>query len=283
MKVIKITKSGKIFLDNYSAEISDKTSKPKKLNSIKEYLSCEVEFEEGLTFGTFFKLILEEKDFFNTVFSQELNGKSLDALEKEMNESSPAIKDDYSLDFLEVSKFFELISFNKGYSIDLFAIFTGAGKTEEGIAALIPVSFYSLNEIKDVEIVINNVTEIYNNSNDEMFEEIDDEEVEEVDSCEIAMNYGVIDESLPSIEANNRITLYEVIQSIFYEISYFKNKKDRIKARKSQNEQETNKNKMLILEKQLSFYVKNDEFEKAAMIKRDIDKLKLKSNSNEKF
>ena len=31
MKVIKITKSGKVFLDNYSAEISDKATKPKKI------------------------------------------------------------------------------------------------------------------------------------------------------------------------------------------------------------------------------------------------------------
>lgn len=274
MKILKIKKNGKIFLK----EQDDDTARVKSIKSLKEYLACEVEFENGLTFGTFFKLILKEKEFFDIIFAQELNGKKLKDFEDKFDEEPEVYKEEYTLDYLEISKIFELFSFEKGSTIDLFAVFIGIGKTDDGFDVFIPLSFCSISELKDKEIVLNKLVEVYKDSPASEEGEDNDESDEEEMNDEYEQQED--DDMLPFFEAATRITLYEAIQSILYELSYYKNDKERIKTRKNQNNQHMDKNKIEILELQLKKHIESEEYEKAALVKRELDKLKTVNGLN---
>jgi len=154
MKIIKIKKNGKIFLEESAGEVV----RVEKLKTLKEYLGCEVEFEQGLTFGTLFNLILKEKDIFDIIFCQELNGKKLEEFEKKLNEPLKNYEEDFKLEYLEVSKIFELFIYGKGSTIDLFSVFVGMGKTNDGFQVFIPLSFFSVSELKDLEIKVDVLT-----------------------------------------------------------------------------------------------------------------------------
>lgn len=266
MKVIKIKKSGKIFL-----EVPDGDGvKVEKVKGLKEYLACEVEFEKGLTFGTLFNLILKEKNVFDVVFCQELNGKKLKDFEIQIDKVIEKSGDDFTLEYLEISKIFELFTFERGSTIDLFSVFIGMGKTHDGFDVFIPLSFYSVDELKDFEILPNKLVEVYKDSQDGEEQE-DDEEMENEDDENN-------ERSFQFFEAATRITLYEAIQCILYEIAFYENDEERAKVRKNQNNEQMNKNKIAILELQLKKYTQDEDYEKAAIVKRELDKLKSISN-----
>jgi hypothetical protein len=271
MKVIKIKKNGKIFLEEQVGE----GVKVEKVKSLKEYLACEVEFERGLTFGTLFKMILKEKEIFDIVFCQELNGRKLKEFEKKLNEEIETYEEDFKLEYLEISKIFELFTFQRGSTIDLFSVFIGMGKTQDGFDVFIPLSFCSLSELRDLEILPNKLVEVYKDIQPEEYDdddELDDEENEDSERDEVDLVHF--------FEAATRITLYEAIQCIIYEIAYYENDEERIKVRKNQNNEQMNKNKIAILEIQLAKHIDNEEYEKATTIKRELDKLKTITNVN---
>lgn len=263
MKVITIKKGGKIHISEFDA--NGKITTNSTDTSLKEYLASEVEFGKGLTFGALFKLILKDKEFFDIVFSQELNGRKLQEFENELNKKQIVCDDILKLDFLEITKIFELYTFEKYSTIDLFPVFLGVGKSNELEDVFIPISFYSVNELKNLEIIGNKVVDVYK---DEYDEEYEDEESEE-------RKIGVTNESSPYFESSTRITLYEAIQGILFEISFHKNDEERLKIRKSQNSEYANKSRVSILERQLESHIEKEEYEKAAMVKRELDKLKI--------
>ena len=270
MKVIKIKKSGKIFLEEYD---DDKTTS-KKVSSLKEYLPCDVEFDPEMTFGTLFNLILREKEFFDIVFKQELNGKNLEYFENAMKKKPEAYDKDFKLEYLEVSKIFEFFMFEKGSSIDLFSVFIGMGKTDDGTDVYVPLSYCSVSELKNLEIFPNKLVEVYRDMPN--CEDCDDyEDCEEGHACE---NEG--EDGVGFIESVTRITLYEALQSIIYEISYYKSDEERTKARKEQSDEQNKKNRMGFLENQLQTHINKEDYEKAAVVKREIDKLKSAQNLN---
>lgn len=261
MKIVKIKKDGKMLLEEHENGLI----KVKKIKSLKDYLACEIEFEKGLTFGTFFSLILKEKDFFDAVFALELNGKKLKEFEIELKSKAKNYQEDFKLDFLEISKIFELFTFEKGSTIDLFSVFIGLGKTTDGFDVFIPLSFCSVNELKDLELELNKIVEVYKDLQpDDSIENDDDED-------DFSLQEG---ELTPFFESATRISLYEAIQCILYEISYYKTSEERDKMRKNQNNEQVNRNKILILESQLAKYIEDEEFEKAAVVKREIDRIK---------
>ncbi|MFA5369055.1 MAG: UvrB/UvrC motif-containing protein [Candidatus Paceibacterota bacterium] len=274
MKIIKIKKDGKILLEEHENELV----KVKKVKSLKGYLACEIEFEKGLTFGTFFGLLLKEKDFFDDVFTQELKGKKLKEFEDELKGDVETYQEDFKLDCLEISKIFEFFTFEKGSTIDLFSVFIGIGKTTDEFDVFIPLSFCSVNELKDLKLLLNKIVEVYkdlpiNEPGDEDGD--DDDEIEDGAPLEEG-------EMVPFFEAATRISLYEAIQCILYEISYYETREERINARKNQNNEQINKNKIFFLEAQLTKHIENEEFEKAAVVKREIDRIKatLELNKN---
>lgn len=263
MRVIKIKKNGKLFIE----ESVENEIVVTKTNNLKTHLACEVEFEKGLTFGTFLKLIFKEKNIFDIVFNEELNGKNIKYFEDKIEETQEKIEEDFKLEFLEISKIFELFTFDKGSTIDLFSVFIGIGKTNDNFDVYIPISLFSVSELKDLEIIPNKLVEIYREVDlSSLNDEYDEDDIEEEDDVE--------DENISFFEAATRITLYEAIQSILYEISFHKTEEERITVRKNQNNEQMNKNKITILELQLSKHIENEDFEKAAGIKRELDKLK---------
>ena len=275
MKIIKIKKSGKLLVE----EVIGETITTEKVKTMGQYLGCDVEFEEGLTFGTFFKLILKEKGLFDTVFCQELNGKKLKDFEQQLNDEPEKFEDDFKLSFLEVSKIFELFTFEKGVStIDLFPVFIGLGKTTDNFDVFIPLSFFSVAELKDLEIVQNKLVEVYKDASFSGDKE-DDEDEEEEESTEDEQNEEIVnDEGMVAyFEAVSRVTIYETIQCIIYEMAYYKNNEDRMQVRKSQSNEHNSKNKIMILNNQLKQYIENEEYEKAAVTKREIDRLIISS------
>jgi len=251
MKIIKIKKSGKIFLE----ETVDKDVKISAVKGLKNYLSCEVEIDEDVTFGTFFKLIVGDKDVFDVVFCQELNGRKLGEFGKMLDEDL-VDEGDFKLDFLEISKIFELLTFDKVSTIDLFPVFVGMGKTSDGFDLFIPISICSVNELKNIKISQNNLVEVYRDNYHEGCESMDDENL------------------ISFFDAATRITLYEAIRCILFEIAYYKTEEERLKIRKNQNNEQMNKNKIEILNIQLKKYIEDDDFEKAAVAKRELDRLK---------
>jgi hypothetical protein len=270
MKIVKIKKDGKIFIEEHENDLV----KTKKIKSLKGYLACEIEFEKGLTFGTLFGLILKEKDFFDDVFTQELNGKKLEEFENELKDDFENSQEDFKLSFLEISKIFEFFSFEKGSTIDLFSVFIGVGKTNDGFDVFIPLSLYSVNELKDLELVLNKIVEVYKDLQpDDLSENDNIEDVEDIDEIYPLQE----NELIPFFESAARISLYEVIQCILYEISYYKNTEERDKIKKSQSSKQVNKSKIIILESQLVKYIEGEEFEKAAVVKRELDRLKSAS------
>lgn len=268
MKIVKIKKDGKILLEEHENGLI----KVKKIKCLKEYLACEIEFEKGLTFGAFFSLILKEKDFFDVVFAQELNGKKLKEFESELKSNVKNHQEDFKLEFLEISKIFELLTFEKGSTIDLFSVFIGLGKTTDGFDVFIPLSFCSVNELKDLELELNKIVEVYKDLQPDDLNEDDNDDDD--DDEEYPLQEG---EMTPFFESATRISLYEVVQCILYEISYYKTPEEREKMRKNQNNEQVNKNKVLILESQLAKHIEDEEFEKAAVVKREIERLKAAS------
>ena len=161
MRVLKIKKNGKLLVVEKDGEKVNSY----KVATLKENLACDVEFEKGLTFGTFLKLIFKEKEIFDIIFAEELNGKKLEYFEKKINEKPLTFEEDYRIEFVEVSKVFELFNFEKTNAIDLFAVFVGSGKTNDGFDVFIPISFYSIAELKDLEISMNKIVEVYGDVN----------------------------------------------------------------------------------------------------------------------
>jgi hypothetical protein len=265
MKFIKIKKSGKIFLGDSENE----PLKLQRVDNLKEYLSCNLEVEEGMLFGTFFDLILKEKEFFNIVFHQELNGKTLEYFENKMKEKPKSIKEDYYINFLEISKIFEFFTFDKGNTIDLFSMFLGIGKTDDDFDVFIPLSLYSVNELKKMELFVNRVVEVYRDISEDM--DFDDDDGE--DDEEYVNDEGV----KPFFEALTKITLYEAIQSILFEISYYKTEEEQLKVRQNQNKEHVVENKISILEQQLKEHIANEEYERASFVKQKLYKLKSKN------
>lgn len=262
MKTIKIKNDGSTFLE----EQIDDTITSIKIESIKEYLACEVEFEEGLTLGMFLKLLFKDKEIYDIIFSQELNGKSIKYFEELINKKDvEKVQTDFKIDSLEITKIFEFLFFDKNSTIDLFTIFLALGKTEDDFDIFIPISLCSINELKDINLYINKSVDIYRELETE--EEEDGNEDEEVDD-ETESNLQ------PLMETTSRISLYEAIQSILYEISFYQTEEDRISARENQNGEHMIKEKIAIKENQLKKYISEENFEKAAVIKREIDKIK---------
>ncbi len=252
MKFIIIKKSGKIIkqsIDN-GKEVNE------EVKSLADYLGAELEFEKGVTLKTIFKLLSREKAFFNKLYKQELGEKKLEdfdkQLQKKQTDSKNKNEDGDIMKSLEITKMFELFNFEKGSTIDLFAIFIGIGLSEnEPGEVFMPVSLIPINNLKNYEVVINKAVEIFKSSPM-------DENGENVESLLIAAS---------------SMSVYEAFQAIIYEIAYFGTAEEKIKERKKIEEDYKLEDRIFELESNLSMYVENEEYEKAAKIKKELEML----------
>ena len=87
MKTIIFKKDGTLYLQDKI------TKEEKKIESIKYYLDCPVKIEEGVTFGTFFKHIIVDKDFLNIVYKETMGESNIDYFLEEWNlPAKPVVK-----------------------------------------------------------------------------------------------------------------------------------------------------------------------------------------------
>lgn len=252
MEFITIKKNGKIIKQT----IMKGEKKEEKIDSLKDYLGVELEFEKGLKFKTLFKLILKEKEFFNILYKQELGNMKLDDFEKQLSKretcKSNKNEDGDIMESLEITKMFELLNFEKGSTIDLFSVFVGVGISNESPEEIyMPVSLIPINNLKNYEIYINKAVEIFKSPS---IDSIEDEE--------------------PLLITNSSITLYEAFQAIIYEIAYFGTAENKIKEKEKIEKEYKIENKIFELETSLQVFVNNEEYEKAAKIKKELDRLK---------
>jgi len=251
MKFIIIKKNGKLV----EKEMFDGKKTKKPVSKLSEYLGAEVEFEEGLTFKTFFNLIVKESEFFNTLFKQELMGMKLKEYQTQMRKKQTDTlnvnNEGDEMQTLEITKMFELLHFEKGNTIDLYAVFVGIGKSKEDEEIYMPTSLIPINNIKNYVISLNKSVEIFKES----------EEQDEV---------GI----RPLLLAASSITLYEALQSIIYEVSYFGTAEDKIKQKKKQEKECNLEERVIELEKYLDSLVESEEYEKASKVKKELDRIK---------
>jgi len=261
MKFILIKKNGSVVQKDM---INDDNDAVKVIKNISEHLSAEVEFEDGLTFGTLFNLILQEKSFFNTLFKQELKELTLEDFEAQLKKepTNNHTKNKYGdiLFSLEIAKMFEFFKFDKGQSINLFALFVGVGTNndeDDEDEIYMPLSLIPINEFKNYEIVINKAVEIFKKDFSE-------------------------DSITPLLIAGTSITLYEALHCLIYEIAFFGTAENKIKEKKEQSkngEEYRIKDKIIELDAYLKKLVLEENYEKASIIKKELDKLKTKNKS----
>jgi hypothetical protein len=251
MNFLKIKKNGKLIKE----EIVNGKTKTTEVKNLSEHLSHELYFEEGLKFKTFFDLILKEKEIFSKIFKNDLNGLTLDYFENQIKKRQ-SIKEIYGDDdalmvSLEITKIFELLSFEKGSTIELYSVFVGVGIDEEGDEIMIPINLIPINNLKNYEIRMNKGVEIFRGNEN-----------------------GEIEDEDPFLMAGSSITLYETLQTMLFEISYFGTEEEKLKEKENQEKEETFLNKIDELEDYLEKLVQNEEYEKAAKTKKEIEKLK---------
>ena len=148
----------------------------------------------------------------------------------------------------------------------MFTVFIGVGKTSDEFDVFIPLSFCSISELNSKELILNKLVEVYRDFHTEDQEELEEMDEDDYDDGEVEM--------YPFFEAATRINLYEVIQSVLYEVCFYKTDKERLEMRRNQNNEQMNKNKINILEVQLAKHIYEEEYEKASVAKRELDRLK---------
>lgn len=267
MKILTISKKGEIFLESIN-ELGEK--KIEVCDCLSKYLLCETEFEDGLSFGTFFELLLKEKDFFNRVFYQELRDRGLEYFEEEFQKKHKKPKGEYSISVMEISKVIELLFFDGGKVFNMYPIFIGKGEVSDDFIIHIPVSAYSVSELKKVPIEINRMVEFIKN--------------DEIDSYSKSLSdsIGDMEDEDGIVRAVVNINLYDIIQAIISEISYLPTKKEKDDVRNSLKNMELGGEKIKILEMELKESVDKDDYESASSIKKEIDKLKAAEEKKKK-
>ena len=254
MKILKINKNGTMVEREMDLNNTVVTSHPDKLSL---FLANEIELEEGIKFETIISLLYKEKDFFNILFHQELNGTTIENIKKQMDtkENNHITEEEKEISFLEISKMFELVSFEKGNTIDLYTVLMGVGKEKKEDESIeefyVPVSMSSLSILKKYNIKIQKIVSIYRENITEEYQE-------------------------PIIIAGSSITVYELLQAILYEVCYYNNNQKKKEAYNKQDIEFNFDDRIFELETTLKVLVKNEEYEKASQIKKELDELKKK-------
>ena len=249
MKTVLFAKDGKIFEnEDYSADV-----KEKRVQSIKNKLGCYVKFEDGLLFKHVFNSILNDKDFFDQVFSQELDGYSLKGFEKEWKKKVDlSYQEDFNIKYLEVSNIYDHYRVNGVKEIEAFSLISAVGTIDDQdikySITLVPIS-----SLKKMKIVIDDNVKVY---------DIDSEDEEE--------SFTEI------LSAKAKITIYEMIRAIIFEIAMYGGPEEKKEKIKEFLEGINAKTMISSLKKSLEEAIENEDYEGAAEFKRIINQLSKK-------
>jgi len=246
METILIAKDGKIFKNlHYST-----STKEKRVKSLSSYLGCYVKIEDGIVFKTIFDLILKEKEFFDKVFAQELDNYSLSVFEKEWKKrGNPSYQEDFKIKYLEVQKIYDYFETNGIEEIETFTLISAVsvldGKEIKYSITLVPVS-----ELKKIEVKINDQVDIFAANREE-------------DELEI----------FKIISAKTRITVYELIRSIIFEIAMYGSPEEKKEKTKEFLKNINSKSMIPSLQKRMQEVIQKEDYEEAAELKEIIKKL----------
>lgn len=222
------------------------TNQETKIKSIKYYLDCPLKLEDGITFGTFFKNIIKDKDVIETVFSETIRGVDIDNIIKEWNKTT-TYKENTDIDYLQIIKIIDHIIYdnNKNGFLDIRVDFNGVGikyDVEYGL------EFIPLNELKRYPLVLKDNIKIINH---------------------------VIDGTGQEINLNGQctITLFEALSSILYEVMYYSTPEMKQNSNEKLVDKIKNNSLREILQKQLEKALLEEDYIEAANIKNILSEL----------
>ena len=155
MKTIFITSDGKIYRMNYLGRLERD-----EVRSVKNYLNCVLHLEEGITFETFFNIIIKDKDFFNEVFKDTMGGFDLNQFLKEWKKTTDDKKVN-KISYLEVRRDIKLKDDGGPLTLDINNIFEGIIKKDGGEKENITLDFIPINHLKKLCLKINTDFNMY--------------------------------------------------------------------------------------------------------------------------
>lgn len=217
MKTLKL-KNHKIYLVLHNTK--EEKESEEELDSIKQYLGCEVNVGDNFTFGDLWQYIINEKEFINNVFYQEMGGFNLISYIKESEsegyEYEPKTGQEIGIHYLCVGWGTDHDIYDKKQKLEIFPDFYGVGFTDDGIDDKIyethwGLEFSPIDELLPYPFKIDNKITIYEPTN------LDDKST-----------WGGTSPQ-PVIEANMLLTLYEIIKMILFEITFCGEPSDRAK------------------------------------------------------
>lgn len=187
MKTIFITSDGKMYRMNYLGRLERE-----EIKSIKHYLNCILHLEEGITFETFFNIILKDKDFLNEVFKDTMGGFDLNQFTKEWKKNIKN-KDIENIQYLEVYRDIKLNDTTGVITLDITNVFEGVSKIVDSNKETVPLDFIAINDLKKLPLKLNDEFIIP----------------------------GHIIENINLITSSKGMTLFEVIETILYDITFY--------------------------------------------------------------
>ena len=239
MKTILFKKNGEIYL------IDKITQQKEKVETIKYYLDCPTELEEGISFGTFFNHIFLAKDFLNDVFKETMANSSIDNFLLEWMGKGKEVDPDKGIQYIKAYKVFDYVeTLGDGY-VDIRIDVDGVGKEEQ----LYNLEFMPLNEMKDIPLVLSPNMSIYRT-------------VANIKGEELFFN------------GNSFTLLFELVGTILYILTIHDTPEGRKSAKEKFINILGNTNLVDILEDQKEDAVENQNYEEAAQLKKILDRLR---------
>jgi len=246
MKTVLFANDGKIFENkNYSTD-----TKEVKITSIKDKLGCYVKFEEGVMFKYIFNAILKDKEFFDQVYSEELEGYSLTAFEKEWKKKADvSYQKEFNIKYLEFNKIYDYYQIDEVEEIESFTIVSAVGNLESQDMKY-SITLVPVNGLKQMPVKFNDNVNIYAVANDDEKEEI-----------------------INIIKAKTKMTIYQMIRAIIFEIAMFGGPEQKKEKTKEFLKNINAKTMIPSLKTRLEEAIKSENYEEAAELKRIIDQL----------
>ena len=241
MKTIFLDRKGDLYLeDNFNGS-------QKKVDTIKYYMDCPLKLGDGATFEHLFNHIIAEVEIIDIIFNETMGDNKLSDYIDEWNKPFITTKTGLDIDYIRFRKVLEYLEMdrNKGF-VDIRIDFDGVGKNEGADYSL---EFMSLPEMKKHPIKIE--TDLY---------------VKE------SLHRKDGDDSY--IGGDCVVTLFEVIGTLLYEITFYGPPSVRDKAKQKLIDNIDNNNLLNVLQMQLDEAVKIENYEEAASLKNLIEKYK---------
>lgn len=223
-----------------------------EVKSLKNYLNCVLHLEEGIIFETFFDIILRDKEFFNEVFKDTMGGFNLDQFLKEWKKNSDKNKVN-NISYLEVHRNIKLKDEGSSLVMDIVNIFEGVIKKDEGKKERVNLDFIALNDLRKLPITINTDFNIP----------------------------GEIIEGIDMVTSIKEMTLFEVLESILYEITFYGDPTSRDKIKDDLNRPKNKDNMVELLKFDMEELLSDEKYEEAIELLNLINKYKKNSDNDE--